>query len=84
MNNIVTYLVPCTVSEMWPIIGPIVAVNSGCLSLNVLVWGEPLITEKFGIKKLETSLQWRIQEFGKGGTRGGLGACPQRGPGAAP
>ena len=20
--------------------------------------------------------QWRIQEFGKGGTRGGLGACP--------
>jgi len=28
--------------------------------------------------------QWRIQEFGKGGTRGGLGACPQRGPGAAP
>jgi len=54
---IVTYLVPCTVSEIWQIIGPIFTSTGGVPVFNALVGGPKFRIVKLGLKKLETSLK---------------------------
>jgi len=39
---IVTYLLSCTVSKLWPIIGQIFAIDKGVPHFNALVGGDPL------------------------------------------